>query len=78
MLREAGVTVMLETDFRDVRMNGTKMGAVLLESQSKETEWLEASFFIDASYEGALMQECGVVDYTFGRESASTYNESWG
>jgi L-2-hydroxyglutarate oxidase LhgO len=77
MLQEAGVTVMLETDVRDVRKNGTKLEAVLLESQS-ETEWLEASFFIDASYEGALMQECGVVDYTFGREAASTYNESWG
>lgn len=73
MLREAGVTVLLDMDFCTIRINGTKMEAIVLENGT----WIEAPFFIDASYEGELMQASRVVDYTYGRESSSTYRESW-
>lgn len=38
--------------------------------------WITAKYFIDASYEGDLMQAAG-VSFTVGRESNATYNESW-
>ena len=32
--------------------------------------------FIDASYDGDIMVAAGNVDFTAGREAATTYNES--
>jgi hypothetical protein len=41
-----------------------------------EPEPVAATVFIDASYDGEVMVAVGDVDYTAGRESIATYNES--
>eukprot|EP00937_MAST-01D_sp_MAST-1D-sp2_P006902 g6902.t1 len=41
-----------------------------------EPEPVTAAVFIDASYDGEVMVAAGDVDYTWGRESMSQYNES--
>lgn len=35
-----------------------------------------AAVFVDASYDGEIMVSVGNVDFTYGRESSATYNES--
>lgn len=37
---------------------------------------IDASLFVDASYEGDLYAKSGIVSYTTGRESSQQYNES--
>ena len=80
LLKDAGVSVLLNHDI----VEGTKgvhldaqtpshLQAILLENGT----WIEAAYFIDASYEGEIMLATQ-VDSTFGRESAATYNETWG
>jgi hypothetical protein len=90
MLDESGVELLLDTDFVEgpsgVRMNvdssasagsssstSRRIDAILLKNHT----WVQAAYFIDASYEGELMQAAG-VDFTHGRESSSTYGEAWG
>jgi hypothetical protein len=92
MLDESGVDLLLDMDFLEgqsgVRIENStsssadgssgsrssrKIDAIQLENYT----WVEASYFIDASYEGELMQAAG-VDFTFGREPAKTYGEEWG
>jgi hypothetical protein len=83
MLDESGVELLLDTDFVEgpsgVRIDSSasagsrRIDAILLENHT----WVQASYFIDASYEGELMQAAG-VDFTFGRESSNTYDEAWG
>ena len=41
-----------------------------------EPDPVTATVFIDASYDGDVMVAAGDVDYTWGREAKSTYNES--
>ena len=41
-----------------------------------EPDPVTATVFIDASYDGDIMVAAGDVDYTWGREATSTYNES--
>jgi hypothetical protein len=84
LLDQAGVEVRLETNFvegpsgiiveRNTRASSPHIHSLRIEGNSNEV--LKAKFFIDASYEGELMQAAG-VSFTFGRESSDTYNESW-
>jgi hypothetical protein len=80
MLENAGVEMRLDTNFVEgeegVHIVGgplNRIDALLFEDGTV----VSADYFIDASYEGEFMQASG-VDWTFGRESASTYDEPWG
>jgi hypothetical protein len=83
ILDKSGVELLLDTDFVEgpcgARIDSSasagsrRIDAILLEKNS----WVQASYFIDASYEGELMQAAG-VDFTYGRESSNTYDEAWG
>jgi hypothetical protein len=83
MLDESGVELLLGTDFVEgpsgVRIDSSasagsrRIDAILLENHT----WVQSTYFIDASYEGELMQAAG-VDFTYGRESSNTYDEAWG
>jgi hypothetical protein len=42
-----------------------------------ENDPVTATVFIDASYDGDVMVAVGDVDYTWGREAISQYNESY-
>jgi len=42
----------------------------------KEPMTVQATYVIDASYDGDVMTMAGGIDYTFGREANTTYNES--
>jgi hypothetical protein len=46
------------------------------ENSNCSIRWISAKYFIDASYEGDLMQASG-VDFTVEREARSMYHESW-
>ena len=59
--------------FQDNSSTLTCIQALKLEGLN---QWVRGKFFIDATYEGDLMQAAG-VSHTFGRESRETYNESW-
>ncbi|MBO0721123.1 MAG: FAD-dependent oxidoreductase, partial [Blastocatellia bacterium] len=52
-----------------------KKGALLTEIQTDNGARFSGEIFVDSSYEGDLMAQAG-VSYTWGRESASQYNES--
>ena len=74
MLRQAGVTVLLERRLREkdgVRKAGTRVESIFMENGEQFT----ARLFADASYEGDLMAQAG-VSFTWGRESAAQYGES--
>lgn len=75
MLREAKVTTILDQRLREktgVTKSENRIVAITLESG----EMLRASVFADTTYEGDLMGQAGVT-YTWGRESASEYGESY-
>ena len=85
MLLEAGVDLLLDTDFVEgaegVRIDRsglpTDSPGIIDAIRLEKDTWVEASYFIDASYEGELMQATG-VDFAFGREPAGLYQEKWG
>jgi hypothetical protein len=73
-LRESKVTVyfgqrLMEKGALD------RAGEEISRFRTERGDAFEARVFIDASYEGDLMK-AGGVSYTFGRESAGTYQES--
>ena len=72
MLNESGVTLLPPAQVLSAQKSslGSLQSIVV---QGGRT--YNASVFIDASYEGDLMARSG-VDYTFGRESRSKYNET--
>lgn len=70
MLKEAGVTLLYETQVDKV----TKEGALIREITLSNGSTAAAKVFIDASYDGDLMARAG-VSYTIGRESKSEYGE---
>jgi len=74
MLREAGVTVMMEHRLRE-KDGVTKAGATLRQITVESGASFNASVFVDSSYEGDLMAQAG-VSYTWGREGTSQYGES--
>jgi FAD-dependent oxidoreductase family protein len=74
MLREAGVTVLLNHRLREaggVQKNGSAISAITMDNGAS----FEADIFIDSSYEGDLMAQAG-VSYTWGREGIAQYGES--
>ncbi|HUE21725.1 MAG TPA: FAD-dependent oxidoreductase [Bryobacteraceae bacterium] len=74
MLREAGVTVMMEHQLRE-KDGVTKVGATIRQITMASGDSFGASVFVDSSYEGDLMAQSG-VSYTWGREGTSQYGES--
>ncbi|SEB09890.1 FAD-dependent oxidoreductase [Leifsonia sp. 21MFCrub1.1] len=85
---EAGVTVLFERRVRRVRMDGTRIAGLDLEtsspdawgvplpaSRSEPAGQVTALCFIDASYEGDLMAAAG-VPYRTGREARSEFDEA--
>ena len=50
-------------------------GAAITSITTDDGQVFQATTFVDSSYEGDLLARAG-VDYTVGRESPSTYNES--
>ncbi len=71
MLKEAGVTVLLERCLESVEMKDSRIVSTTLETG----ETIKAAMFIDASYEGDLLA-AAKVSYRVGREPGSTFNES--
>lgn len=77
-INEAEVDVWYSRRVFSVGVDGTKIVSVELESPTDPETRLSvnASYFIDASYEGDLMARAGVA-YTIGRESNLVYNEKY-
>ncbi|HVW73072.1 MAG TPA: FAD-dependent oxidoreductase, partial [Rhizomicrobium sp.] len=74
MLAQANVTQIDGARLQEqggITRHGKKIVAIALDNGTV----LRAPVFIDASYEGDLMNEAG-VQYTWGRESAAQYGES--
>jgi hypothetical protein len=74
MLRQAGVTVLLNRRLREkdgVSKSGTRVEAITMENG----EQYAARIFADCTYEGDLMAQAG-VSFTWGRESSAQYGES--
>ena len=83
MLKDANVTV-VKTDCHVTAAATTAStpqgdGASRIESITVvcEPDPVTATVFIDASYDGDVMVAAGNVDYTWGREASSQYNESY-
>jgi len=76
MLRQAGVTVLLERRLRE-KDGVRKVGARVASIRAENGEQFTARIFADASYEGDLMAQAG-VSFTWGRESSAQYGESLG
>ena len=71
MIKEAGVTIHLETELARVKKEGSKVTEIVIGDGRR----FKAKMFIDASYEGDLMAKSG-VRYRVGREANSQYNET--
>ena len=72
MADEAGVIVRKEAELSGVEKEGNRIMSLSLEDGTR----VEASMFIDTTYEGDLMAKAG-VSYTLGREANKTYGESY-
>jgi len=74
-LQEAGVTVHLREQLEDTRVSDGRVVSLTTRNyQTGELRTYRGRFFIDATYEGDLMAQAGVL-YRVGRESRSEYNE---
>ena len=71
MLKEAGVTVLLEQPLESVTMDGQRIASAAMMTGLT----VKAAMFIDATYEGDLLA-AAKVSYHVGREPRSTYGES--
>lgn len=71
MLRESGVTVLLEQDIRSVDKQGPRITKLTTTGGVD----IQGRVFVDASYEGDLMARAG-VRYRVGREGRDEYGES--
>ena len=72
MVAQAGVIVCTNQYLTEVTMQGQQIVALTMNNGNI----FRATMFIDASYEGDLMAQCG-VSYTLGREATSQYGESY-
>jgi len=77
MLEEAGVKIITRARLdlapgKGVIKDNGRITAIVMEDGTR----YEGRVFIDATYEGDLMAKAG-VKYTIGRESNSTYGETW-
>ncbi|HUR10540.1 MAG TPA: FAD-dependent oxidoreductase [Flavitalea sp.] len=78
-VKEAGINVLYGYRIRNADKQNGKIRSIQLENSESEKNVLKtikAKIFIDCSYEGDLMAKSGIT-YTIGRESNSTYNETW-
>ncbi|WP_017257245.1 FAD-dependent oxidoreductase [Pedobacter arcticus] len=73
MLREEGVSYILNETIKSAKKKDSKIESIKMYSGRKFT----AKVFIDASYEGDLLDAAG-VSYVVGREARSEFNESLG
>lgn len=71
LIAENKLQIIRGFSIKGISKKNRKITAIYLDDGRK----LEASAFIDASYEGDLLAKAG-VSYTIGRESGETYNES--
>jgi hypothetical protein len=71
LLKEAGVTVLLERCLESVEMKDNGLVSATFETG----ETIKAAMFIDATYEGDLLAAAN-VSYRVGREPRSAFNES--
>jgi hypothetical protein len=71
MLREAGVTVLLNQPLESVEMDGSR----IVSAKMMTGLTVKAAMFIDATYEGDLMAAAN-VSYHVGREPRGAYGES--
>ena len=75
MAREAGVKVVYDTRLREhgaVQRKNDRITGITMGSG----DVFSGQVFIDASYEGDLMAQCGVT-FTWGREARDQYDESF-
>ncbi len=88
LVRDAGIRVLYEHRLGSVASEGNRLQAIGLDfappdrlgcpvaaPRTRGAVTVAARVFIDASYEGDLMAKAG-VDYTWGREATTRYNES--
>lgn len=71
MLKEAGVTVLLDQPLESLEMKGNRIVSATFETGLT----VIGAMFIDATYEGDLMAAAN-VSHTVGREPRNAYNES--
>ncbi|MGE5106133.1 MAG: FAD-dependent oxidoreductase [Sphingobacteriales bacterium] len=79
-IKNAGIPVLYEYRIVKAEKNNGFIKQVVLENSSapstRTNKTIAAKMFIDCSYEGDLMTRSGVY-YTIGRESNSTYKETY-
>ena len=79
-IQRAKADVLISYRLKDVKKTGTTITNITIENsdqpQPATDRIIEAKIFLDCTYEGDLMAKSG-VSYTVGRESNSTYNETY-
>jgi len=79
-IKEADVKVLYNSRLSKVDKCGKTIKSIVVENAvlplKATNQTIKAKIFIDCSYEGDLMAEAG-VSYIVGRESNSTYNETF-
>ncbi|RYZ16799.1 MAG: FAD-dependent oxidoreductase, partial [Sphingobacteriales bacterium] len=75
-IREAGVKVIYGYRVEKVQKNGNKISSITVQNENGTMQQVNASMFIDCSYEGDVMARAG-VSYTVGREANSLYKETY-
>ncbi len=73
MLEEAGVKVLLSRALSSVEMKQNRLVSITMETG----ETVQATMFVDSTYEGDLLAAAN-VSYRVGREPAAAYDESLG
>ncbi len=72
MLKNAGVKVHLLSHLKEVKKEGSRITAIIMENGLE----VKAKQFIDCTYEGDLMAKAG-VSFTYGREANAKYRETY-
>jgi hypothetical protein len=78
-IRKANVNVLYQHRLVSVRTKGGQITEIAIESSIQPgipTRVIKAKMYMDCTYEGDLMAKSG-VSYTVGRESNSTFNETY-
>ena len=75
-IAEAGVQVIYGFQVEKVSKSNGKLTGITVQKEDGSSQAVNASVFIDCSYEGDLMARAG-VSYTVGREANSQYNETY-
>lgn len=75
-IQEAGVQVIYGYRVEKVEKKGNKLSSITVQKEDGTAQQVNASMFIDCSYEGDVMARAG-VSYTVGREANALYNETY-